>query len=163
MVLKIRCLTVKGRQLGGLSQEETLEMLEGEEVLLCDYDGILRGKYNFKLYTQVARFFEVVVFNLVRREIDFIDTMVAGASRVVVDPQMGTALLRRILDISPGTVFPYGSSDQVSEFSSAGGQTYISGSRVNVPFEICYNVGLPQESEKYVDIVGFPDDLLAYI
>ncbi len=161
--MKIRCLTVKNHVLYGIPPDQSLESMEGEQVMLCDYDGIYRGSYNFKIYTRVGRFFETIVFNLVQREYDYVDSLVSGATRVVVDSEIKEEVLQRILEISPDTVFPFSDREKVEKFRSMGGKSFISSGQITGPFEICYNTGVALNSEKYVDVVNFPEDLLRFL
>ncbi len=131
--------------------------------MICDYDGIYRGSYNFKIYSHVAKFFEVVVFNLVRREYDYVDSLISGASRVVVDSSMNDSVLGKIMEISPDVVFPYVDHMRIETFRSMGGHSFIASRQISGPFEICYNVGPVLNSEKYIDVIDFPEDLLALI
>lgn len=137
--------------------------MEGDQIFLCDYDGILHGNYNFKTYTRVAKFFETVVFNMVQKEYDLVDSLVSGASRVVVDPNMQDRVLQKVLDISPETVFPYSNLERVERFRAYGGTAFLSAGQINGPFSICYNAGVAISSDKYVDIENFPESLLRFI
>ncbi len=149
--------------LEGIPEGQQLETMEGDQIFLCDYDGILHGNYNFKIYTRVAKFFDTVVFNLVQKEYDLVDSLVSGAARVVVDPDMKDSVLQRVLDISPDTVFPYRSEEKAERFRAYGGTSFLSTREINGPFSICYNAGVAISSEKYVDIDNFPEDLLQFI
>ena len=163
VALKIRCISVRNHVLEGIPSGQQLETLEGDQIFLCDYDGILHGNYNFKTYTRVAKFFDTVVFNMVQKEYDLVDSLVSGAARVVVDPSMKDSVLQKVLDISPETVFPYGSQERVEQFRAYGGTAFLSTRQINGPFSICYNAGVAISSEKYVDIENFPEDLLRFI
>lgn len=162
-LLKIRCLTIRNHNIEGIPTDQSLETMEGEQIMVCDYDGIYRGSYNFKIYNRVAKFFETVVFNLVRREYDYVDSLVSGASRVIVDSSISDSVLEKIMEISPDVVMPYVSSERVEFFRSIGGYSFISSRQINGPFQICYNVGTALGSEKYVDVIGFPEDLLHFL
>ncbi|MEM0156947.1 MAG: hypothetical protein QXN26_02640 [Thermoplasmataceae archaeon] len=161
--MKIRCISVRNHVLEGIPQGQQLETLEGDQIFLCDYDGILHGNYNFKIYTRVAKFFDTVVFNMVQREYDLVDSLVSGAARVVVDPDMKDSVLQKVLDISPDTVFPYSNQEKVERFRAYGGTAFLATGEINGPFSICYNAGIAMSSEKYVDLDNFPEDLLRFI
>ena len=162
-MLNIRCLKIRNHALEGIPPGQSLENLDGDQIMICDYDGIFRGSYNFKIYNRVAKFFEVVAFNLVRREYDYVDSLVSGASRVVVDSAMAAPILGKIMEISSDVVFPYADAGMAETFRSMGGHDFIASRQISGPFEICYNVGPALHSDRYIDVLDFPEDLLSFL
>lgn len=160
--MKINCLVLQEGEINGLPPEIPLEELEGEEIMVCDMDAIGKGKFNFKLYGEISKFLEPVVVNFPTRVEDMMDTLIAGASRVVLASDVTESILGRMLAISDGVVLP-SDSPQKPYFIENGGRFLISEREVFTPFDLCYNVGPDLTSEKYINVKGFPESLLHYI
>lgn len=162
MSLSIRCLTIQGGELSGIPEGINLEEMEGEEIMVCDFDAILRGKFNFKLYDRVAKFFELVVVNFPSRVEDLMDSLISGAYSVVIDPSESQEAIRKMLEVSENIIMP-AISENLSFFLNTGGKYIISERAVPYSFRKCYIVGTEVKGENYVNVVGFPENLLSYI
>lgn len=160
--MRIRCLTIKNSEIFGLPDGVPLEELEGEEIMVCDYDAIYKGKFNFKLYGQISRFFEPVVVNFPGRVEDLMDSLISGAARVVLHPDGDGRVFERMLEVSEGIVLP-AKSPHREDFINKGGRYLISDREVFSRFDQCYNVGPELSSEKYINVTNFPENLLVYI
>jgi len=159
----VNCLKIRGHEIYGIPPDETLATIPWEEAMLIDYDAIINGKPDLKLYNEISKFLEIVVFNLSYRVDDVIDSMISGASRVVIDPQTTDETIEKLLNISTDIVLPASRRDIAYSFSREGGRFYISNGLIPYEFELCYNVGTALSSEKYVDVKDFPQDLLRFI
>ena len=162
MQLSIRCLTIQGGDLLGIPPGMGLEEMEGEEIMVCDYDAIERGKFNFKLYDRVAKFFELIVVNFPSRVEDLMDSLISGAYSVVINPEEPPETMRKMLEVSENLILPY-RSENIGFFLNNGGKYIISDREVPLNFRKCYNVGQPLNGDKYVNVAGFPENLLSYI
>lgn len=130
--------------------------------MACDLDAIGRGKFNFKLYGEISKFLEPVVANFPASVEDMMDSLIAGAARVVLASDIEQYLLTRMLSISDGIVLP-ARSPLNSFFFQNGGKFLISEREVFTRFDLCYNVGMELTSKKYINVRGFPENLLSYI
>lgn len=139
-----------------------MEELEGDEVMVCDLDAIRKGKFNFKLYGEISKFIEPVVVNFPTRVEDLMDSLISGASRVVLASDIEQYMLGKMLTISDGIVLP-ATSPEEGFFMESGGKFLISDSEVFTRFDLCYNVGPEMSSQKYINVNGFPETLLPYI
>ncbi len=162
MQLSIKCLTIQGSELSGIPPGIGLEEMEGEEIMICDYDAIFRGKFNFKLYDRVAKFFELIVVNFPNRIEDLMDSLISGAYSVVLSPDEAPETLKRMLEVSENIILPY-RSENLGFFLNNGGKYIISDRQVNVNFRKCYNVGPELSGDAYVNVSDFPENLLPYI
>ena len=160
--MQIICLSLRNGEIHGLPPDVPLAELEGDEVLVCDFDAINRGRFNFKLYGEISKFLEPVVFNLPSRLEDMHDSLIAGAARVVIPEDIQPYSLKRMLTISDGIVLPSRSPSR-DYFYQEGGKYLISESEVFTRFDLCYNVGPQLSSKKYVNVKDFPESLLKYI
>lgn len=161
-VLQIRCLYIEGGKISGLPDDTPIERLEGDEIMVCDLDAIYRGKFNFKIYGQIGKFLEPVVVNFPNRVEDLMDSLISGATKVVLHSTENTVSLDKMLQLSDDIVLPARNPNS-SLFIERGGKYLISDHEVFSRFDTCYNVGLPLTSEKYINVHNFPENLLQYI
>lgn len=160
--LSIRCLTIQGGEISGIPPGTNLEEMEGEEIMVCDYDAIFRGKFNFKLYDRVAKFFELVVVNFPSRVEDLMDSLISGAYSVVLNPDETPETIRKMLEVSENIILPSRSLN-LGFFLNNGGKFIIADRELPYNFRKCYNVGPALKGDNYVNVTGFPENLLAYI
>ncbi len=155
-------MSLRNGEIHGLPPGVPLAELEGDEVMVCDFDAIDRGKFNFRLYGEISKFLEPVVLNLPTRLEDMMDSLIAGAARVVLPSDMELYTLKRMLAISDGIVLPSRSTSR-EYFYQEGGKYLISDREVFTRFDLCYNVGPQLSSKKYINVKDFPESLLKYI
>ncbi len=159
----MNCLKIRGHEIYGIPSQDSLATIPWDDAMLIDYDAIINGKPDLKLYNEIAKFIEIVVFNLSYRVDDVIDSMISGASKVVIDPQTSGETMEKLLNISTDIVLPASMRDVAYTFAREGGRFFISNEIIPYEFELCYNVGTALSSDKYVDVKDFPQDLMRFI
>ncbi|MCL5783397.1 MAG: hypothetical protein M1476_05760 [Candidatus Thermoplasmatota archaeon] len=140
-----------------------LKDMGGDEIFVCDYDAIQKGRFNFRMYVEISKFFELILMNQPGRVEDFMDSIISGASRVVIRPNETAQMLTRMLEFSPEIVMPANGTLKVKEFLSLGGEYLISDHEVSGNFALCYLVARIAAGEKYVQLINFPEDMLPYL
>lgn len=155
-------MSLRNGEIHGLPPGVPLAELEGDEVMVCDFDAIARGKFNFRLYGDISKFLEPVVMNLPSRMEDMMDSLIAGAARVVLPRDIEPNSLKRMLTISDGIVLP-STSPSRDFFYQEGGRYLVSEGEVFSRFDLCYNVGPQLSSKKYINVKDFPESLLKYV
>lgn len=153
----IRCVVLDNKEITGYSSAKELLDLPGEELFVIDLDGLNSSSYNFKLYYDISKFFEITVMSFPDRTPDLVDTIISGASKVVIS---STLPERRILDflaITEDVVMNYGSMKGCRFFSEKGGRFYMSNRTVDLPFEKVYIYGSRLSRKDYIYIEGFPE------
>ncbi len=160
--LSIRCLTIQDGEISGIPPGINLAEMEGEEIMVCDFDAIFKGKFNFRLYDQVAKFFELIVVNFPGRVEDLMDSLISGAYSVVLNPEENPETIKKMLEVSENIVLPSRSLN-LSFFLNNGGKFVISERAVPYRFRKCYIVGPEVKGDNYINVVGFPENLLHYI
>lgn len=160
--MQIQCVYIQNSQIFGLPDDTPIEKLGGDEIMVCDLDAIYHGKFNFKMYGHIGKFLEPVVVNFARRVEDLMDSLISGASRVVLDSRENTVSLEKMLQLSDDIVLPARNPNS-SLFIERGGKYLISDHEVFSRFEKCYNVGPPITYDNYINISNFPENLLQYI
>lgn len=160
--MHINCLSLENGTIHGLPPDVPLAQIEGDEVMVCDFDAIKKGKFNFRLYGEISKFVEAVVVNLPSRVEDVMDTLISGASKVVLASDIEIDSMRRMLGISDGIVLP-SRSPAKELYYTEGGRYLISDHEEFTRFDLCYNVGPELSSKKYINVRNFPENLMAFI
>ncbi|KAA8922071.1 hypothetical protein [Thermoplasma sp.] len=153
--MQIHTLTIRH----GRSDPETVRSLLGaDQVFVVDYDAIHRHVINTAEYTYLSHMFDIIVLNLSERLNDVIDTIMAGAAIVVIDPSVQERRLREFFDVTENIAMPYGDDGRCEEFSQLGGQYFITDREIKYPFRSAYStVDIP--GEKYIRVLDFPQDV----
>lgn len=138
-------------------------MKEGvEEILVCDMDSIITGRTNMKVYNDLAKFFEFIAFNLVYNIGELVDSIVSGASKVVVSPDVSEATLLSMLEFSQNIVMP--NSEKFQFFNRSGGKYAMTyGTESGIKFSLIYNIGPWISKENYTNIDNFPMELRHFV
>ena len=138
-------------------------MKEGfEEILVCDMDSIITGRTNMKVYNDLAKFFEFIAFNLVYNIGELVDSIVSGASKVVISPDLSGDTLLSMLEFSQNIVIP--NSEMFQYFQQNGGKYAMTyGTEPRVEFSMVYNIGPWISKENYTNIDNFPPELRHFV
>ena len=160
--VNIPCITIRKREIVGRKTAYDL-MKEGiDELLVCDLDSIIDGRTNFKIYTELAKFFEFTAFNLIYSVGDLVDTIISGASRVVVSPDISIERMVSFLEISQNIVDP--NSERFTMFQKAGGKfVMVSGRDPYQDFTAVYNIGPYINGERFINVDNFPQELSHFV
>ncbi len=162
MSVHIPSVVIRRKEIVGRKTAYDL-MKEGiEELMVCDLDSIIDGKTNFKLYNELAKFFEFTVFNLIYNVGDLVDSLVSGASKVVVSPDLTPERLASFLEISQNIVDP--NSSRFGLFQKSGGKyVMVSGRIPYQAFSGIYNIGPAMDGENMINVDNFPLELNHFI
>jgi|ACXJ01.1.fsa_nt_gi hypothetical protein len=162
MSVHIPSVVIRRKEIVGRKTAYDL-MKEGiEELMVCDLDSIIDGKTNFKLYNELSKFFEFTVFNLIYTVGDLVDSFVAGASKVVVSPDLTADRLVSFLEISQNVVDP--NSSRFSIFQKSGGKyVMVSGRMPYQNFSGVYNIGPSMGGDNTINVDNFPSELNHFI
>ncbi len=157
----VKCIVLEHRQITGYRNAKDMIDLDTEELFVVDLDGLAKGAYNLKLYTEIAKFFEITVMSFPRRVADLVDTIISGASRVVVSSNLTERNLKDFLGITEDLVMNYGRMETCRLFSANDGVYYLSNRMVDLPYRKVYHYGQPVDKEGYIQIQNFPDFITA--
>lgn len=156
---RVRCIILRNRRI--LSYHSAKDLLEMglDELFVIDMDALDHGSYNFKLYYDLSKFFEITVMNFPRRTADVVDSIISGASRLVISSTMKEKSVIDYLTITEDLVMNYGDMKGCRTFSEHGGRYYLSNRIVDLPFKRVFIYGQEVDREGYVFIEGFPQSL----
>lgn len=153
----VKCITLVGHEIQGYGKSKDLLELGGDELFVVDLDGLNSGSYNFKLYYDISKFFEITVMSFPQRAADLVDSIVSGAARVVVSSKLDTRKIADFLTITDELVMNYASMGGCKTFSERGGRYFLSNRMVDLPFERVYLYGSSIDSKGYTILEGFPE------
>lgn len=156
----MKCIVLEERNISGYADaKDLLGKVEAEELFVIDLDGLNRGAYNLKLYSQISKFFEITVMNFPSRTADVVDSIVSGASRVVVSSKLPEKTIRDFLAVTEDLVMNYANIGGCRLFSDNGGKYFLSSRVVDLAFEKVYLYGGKADMKDYVWLDGFPEFL----
>lgn len=153
----IKCVTLSDHEIQGHGKSKDLLELGGEELFVVDLDGLSSGSYNFRLYYDISKFFEITVMSFPARAADLVDSIVAGASKVVVSSNLEAKKIEDFLTITDELVMNYANQGGCRIFSESGGRYFLSNRVVDLPFDQVYLYGSSIDSKGYTVIEGFPE------
>lgn len=154
----VKCVILDDKQITGYEDAKSLlEFVSGEDLFVIDLDGLNRGAYNLKLYYDLSKFFEITVMSFPERAADLVDSIVSGASRVVISSNLPDRIIRDFLTVTEDLVMNYANMGGCRIFSENGGKYYLSNRIVDLPFEKVFLYGGTIDREGYVVVEGFPD------
>ncbi len=154
----IPCIVIDHRT-AGKSVKSLLDS-GSEELFVVDLDSLRSRKHNYAVYTSLAKYFDLTVLNFPLMLFEFIDTIIAGASRVVVPEYTGVKELVDFLSYSEGTVINNKDPEVTKQFSSLGGDMFLSETLVSVPYKTVYYYGNGNYQD-YVKLDDFPFDAIS--
>ncbi len=153
--LQIHTLTIRH---GRSDAEAVRSILGSDQVFVIDYDAIDHHVINTAEYTYLSHMFDIVVLNMSERINDVIDTIMAGALLVVIDPGVPGKRLREFFEVTENIVMPYTDNESCRTFSDLGGQYFFTDREVQYPFRSAYTTAeIP--GDKYIKVMDFPNDL----
>jgi hypothetical protein len=155
--MKIPWVYVEKKE-GNIDRKKLLET-GSEQLFLIDMDGIRRGRMNYQTYTEYAKYFELIVMNYPTRLNEFIDTLISGATSVVIPSDLKDSIISDFLDYSGETVLVNTDPEKSASFSEMGGNLFLSEWEVRFPHRTVYYYG-NQDLAGYVRIADFPYELL---
>ncbi|CAC12427.1 hypothetical protein [Thermoplasma acidophilum] len=153
--MQIHTLTIRH----GRSDPETVRSLLGQDqVLVVDYDAIHHHVINTAEYTYLSHMFDIIVLNLSGKLNDIIDTIMAGAAMVVIDPSVQEKRLREFFDITENIAMPYRGDGHSEAFSQLGGQYFVTDREIGYPFKLAYST-TDISGDRYIRVLDFPQDI----
>jgi len=128
---------------------------------VVDRDAIYNDRLNFRLYSEISKFFDTVLMNFPRNISDLIDSLVAGGFRIVISPRTGELEMQKYMEITDQIVVP--ASGNVESFRRLGGRYAISDGMTLHGFDLLYNTGTPLKGDQFCNIKGFPNEIKGLI
>ncbi|MCL4314828.1 MAG: hypothetical protein M1454_03790 [Candidatus Thermoplasmatota archaeon] len=154
----MRCLYLEGSTI----PYEVIQKLlrEGSDSLfLVDRSGILKGRLNTKVYSELSKFFELCVMNFPRSVGQLQDTIISGASSVVISPDLPTGMIQDMSWMSENIILPYTNLSASEEFRAIGGSRYLSRGDIPPVYSELYYVGKNPPINDAILLLDFPEEM----
>lgn len=154
----MRCLYL---ETGNVPYEVIQKLLrEGSDsIFLVDRSGILRGKLNTKVYSELSKFFELHVMNYPRSVGQLQDTIISGASSVVISPDLPPKMIEDMAWMSENIILPYTNLAASEEFRIIGGSKYLTRGDVPPSYSELYYVGRNPPRDDTILLLDFPEEM----
>lgn len=153
------CVTIKDRKVANYENIYQILQLKVDSIFVIDYDALKNRYLNLKLYEELAKFFELTVMNYPETESDLMDTIINGASVVIVNNNLTLKRIASYLEFTQNIAMKYRYIDTCIYFAEKGGNMYLTDKEIMLPYTLAYNArGFPIKNS--VQLQNFPPDLM---
>jgi len=160
--MEIPCILISDGEVRNYSSIQELLISGTEEILAVDLDAFTKNRLNLKVYEHLAKYFDVVVLNFPTRISDMIDTIISGASAVVIPDYLPIKKLPEFMEYSSDLIMNYKMSETVIQFSKLGGTRYLSKKEVPLPVSAVYYIGTFAPAGPYIKLKDFPEEAMEH-
>ena len=156
--MKIPCVVIRDRK-PETSRKDLLDT-GADDLFVIDFDALAGSKLNYHVYTDLAKYFEIIVLNFPTKPIEFLDTIIAGASGVVIPDYVPDRIMEEFLSYSSEVVLNDRNPEKSATFVSLGGDMFLSEHIVQSPHRTVYSYGR-REEPGYIMLDNFPFDMIS--
>jgi hypothetical protein len=135
----VYCVTIKDKKVANYENVYQILQLKVDSIFVIDYDALTHRYLNLNIYDELAKFFEITVMNYPETENDLMDTIINGASTVVINNNLTYKLISRYLDFTQNIAMKYRYIDTCIYFSEKGGNMYLADKEIMLPYVLAYN------------------------
>ncbi|WP_337860504.1 hypothetical protein [Ferroplasma sp.] len=153
------CVTLKDKKVSNYENIYQILKLKVDSIFVIDYDAIERRYLNIKLYNELSKFFELTVMNYPETESDLMDTIINGASVVVINDNLTYKRITTFLEFTQNLAMKYKYIDTCIYFSEKGGNMYLTDKEIMLPYSLAYNYNNFQIKNS-IKLENFPPDLI---
>lgn len=154
--LEINTVSISSGKIEGYSNVKELLKSDSDELFIVDFDAIKEGKYNFKLYTEFSKFFQITVMNFPKRQGDLIDSMISGCENVVLGGRIRDRDISSFIEITENLVMF--DMDKFAIFSRLGGNMFLTRRNLMYPYKRVYTYGLSLGLPREIILRNFPEE-----
>jgi len=155
----VYCVTIKDKKVANYENIYQILQLKVDSIFVIDYDALTHRYLNLKLYDELAKFFEITVMNYPETENDLMDTIINGASVVIINNNLTYKRIDSYLEFTQNIAMKYKYVDTCIHFSEKGGNMYLADREIMLPYTFAYNYGGFQLKNS-VRLQNFPSDLM---
>ena len=155
----MECLIINDGIIQGYERKNQLVRFPEDEAFVIDMDAITKYKFNYNVYGELSKYIEFTLMAFPYREADFIDILMSGASRVVVNNTIPDNTLKKFMDLSEEIVMNCQSYTDVARFRSFSGNMFLSCRMFDNNGLYFYYGAFEKESEHAIWLPSFPQDL----
>lgn len=153
------CVTIEDKKVSNYDSIFQILKLKVDSIFVIDYDAIRNRYLNLKLYDELAKFFELTVMNYPETENDLMDTIINGASTVIINNNLTYKRISSYLSFTQNIAMKYKYVDTCIHFSGMGGNMFLTDKEIMLPYVLAYNYNnFPIKDS--IQLQNFPTDLM---
>ncbi|MEM0139807.1 MAG: hypothetical protein QXZ44_04260 [Ferroplasma sp.] len=152
------CVIIEDKKIVNYHNIYELLKLKVDSIFVIDYDAMRRRYLNFKLYDELSKYFETVIMNYPETESDLVDTFINGATNVIINNNLTYKTISKYLAFTQNIAMKYRYNDTCIYFSEKGGNMFLTGQQIMLPYIYSYNFG-SFDMKNSAKLVDFPLDL----
>lgn len=153
------CVTIQDKKVSNYDNIYQILKLKVDSIFVIDYDALERRYLNIKLYEELSKFFELTIMNYPETESDLMDTIINGASVVVINDNLSYRRIAKFLEFTQNLAMKYKYIDTCIYFSEKGGNMYLTDKEIMLPYVLAYNYN-NFSIKNSVQLQNFPADLM---
>jgi hypothetical protein len=155
----VYCVTIQDKKVSNYDNIYQILKLKVDSIFVIDYDALERRYLNIKLYEELSKFFELTIMNYPETESDLMDTIINGASVVVINDNLSYRRIAKFLEFTQNLAMKYKYIDTCIYFSEKGGNMYLTDKEIMLPYVLAYNYN-NFSIKNSVQLQNFPADLM---
>ena len=153
------CVTIEDKKVSNYDSIFQILKLKVDSIFVIDYDALRNRYLNLKLYDELAKFFELTVMNYPETENDLMDTIINGASTVIINNNLTYKRISSYLSFTQNIAMNYKYVDTCIHFSEMGGNMFLTDKEIMLPYVLAYNYNnFPIKNS--IQLRNFPTDLM---
>ena len=153
------CITIRNKEIVDYESIYQLLKMKVDSLFVIDYDAITKRHLNFGMYDKLSKYFEITVMNYPQTESDLTDTIINGASNVVINNNLTYKTIKDFLAVTENIAMNYKYIDTCIYFSETGGPMFLADREIMLPYKMAYNYG-NFDIKNSIKLTNFPDDVM---
>jgi hypothetical protein len=155
----VYCVTIENKKVSNYTSIYEILKLKVDSIFVIDYDALRQRYLNLKLYSDLSKFFELTIMNYPETENDLMDTIINGASTVVINNNLTYKRISSYLSFTQNIAMNYKYVDTCIYFSEMGGNMFLTDKEIMLPYVLAYNYNnFPIKNS--IQLQNFPNDLI---
>jgi hypothetical protein len=156
----IECVEIRNSTIVSRNNMQSMLSAGIEELFVVDLDAIFRNKFNFRVYQDISKFFEITVMSLPLRIEDIMDSFVSGASEIVIPGRIDPKLLQDYVRTSDNLVMYYQNPLVAKAFYALGGRSFFTDRELDFSGIKVYSYSKILDKKGYIRLMDFPREEL---
>jgi hypothetical protein len=159
----ILCVEIKNSTIVSRNNMQSMLSAGVEDLFVIDLDAIFRNRFNFKIYQEMSKYFEITVMSLPLRIEDIMDSFISGASEIVIPGRINPNALEDYMKTSENLVMYYQNPVVAKAFYVMGGRSFFTDRDLDFQNISVYSYSKIVAKKGYIRLQDFPRDDLESI
>jgi hypothetical protein len=159
----IECVEIRNSTVISRNNMQSMLSAGVEDLFVIDFDAIFKNRFNFKVYQDISKYFEITVMSLPLRIEDIMDSFVSGASEIVIPGRIDPNDLEDYVRTSDNLVMFYQNPVVAKAFYVLGGRSFLTDRELDFPNIKVYSYSKILTSKGYIRLMDFPREDLESI